>query len=215
MDILQAMNERHSVRRYKDEALTESDVNKLNSFIDDINKESGLRFVLVTNEPKAFTGAMASYGHFSGCTDYIVVFGEKGRDEAVGYFGEKIVLYAQSIGINSCWVALTFSKKSIPVKPEKNEKFYIVISLGYGVHNGRPHKNKPLSQLCSYEGEAPEWFNKGMDAVLTAPTAINQQKFRFQLKDGKVTAKALMGPCSKIDLGIAKYHFELGSGIKL
>lgn len=215
MDILQAMNERHSVRRYKDEALTESDVNKLNSFIDDINKESGLSFVLVTNEPKAFTGAMASYGHFSGCTDYIVVFGEKGRDEDVGYFGEKIVLYAQSIGINSCWVALTFSKKSIPVKPEKNEKFYIVISLGYGVHNGRPHKNKPLSQLCSYEGEAPEWFNKGMDAVLTAPTAINQQKFRFQLKDGKVTAKALMGPCSKIDLGIAKYHFELGSGIKL
>ncbi len=215
MDILQAMNERHSVRRYKDEALRESDVNKLNSFIDDINNESGLRFVLVTNEPKAFTGAMASYGHFSGCTDYIVVFGEKGRDEAVGYFGEKIVLYARSIGINSCWVALTFSKKSIPVKPEKNEKFYIVISLGYGVHNGRPHKNKPLSQLCSYEGEAPEWFNKGMDAVLTAPTAINQQKFHFQLKDGKVTAKALMGPCSKIDLGIAKYHFELGSGIKL
>ena len=213
LDILQAMNERHSVRRYTDEPLRETDIEKLNSFIDKINSDSGLRFVLVTNEPKAFTGAMASYGHFSGCTNYIVAFGEKGRDEDIGYFGEKIVLYAQSIGVNSCWVALTFSKKGIPVKPQKNEKFYIVISLGYGIHQGRPHKNKPLDDLCKCNGEMPDWFKNAMDAVLTAPTAINQQKFHFELiDDNKVKAKALLGPCSKMDLGIVKYHFELGAG---
>ena len=199
LDILLAMNERHSVRRYTDEPLRETDIEKLNSFIDEINSDSGLRFVLVTNEPKAFTGAIA--------------FGEKGRDEDIGYFGEKIVLYAQSIGVNSCWVALTFSKKGIPVKPQKNEKFYIVISLGYGIHQGKPHKNKPLDDLCKCNGEMPDWFKNAMDGALTAPTAINQQKFHFELiDDNKVKAKALLGPCSKMDLGIVKYHFELGAG---
>ena len=59
----------------------------------------------------------------------------------------------------------------------------------------------------------PEWFAAGMDAVLTAPTAMNQQKFHFTLvDDNKVKAKALFGPYAKMDLGIAKYHFELGAG---
>ena len=41
---------------------------------------------------------------------------------------------------------------------------------------------------------------------------MNQQKFTFTLDGNKVTAKAGMGFYSKIDLGIAKCHFELGAG---
>ena len=40
----------------------------------------------------------------------------------------------------------------------------------------------------------------------------NQQKFFFELKDGTVTAR---GFYSKIDLGIAKYHFEAVTGHKV
>ena len=43
---------------------------------------------------------------------------------------------------------------------------------------------------------------------ISAPTAVNQQKFLFELKNGKVTAKNLGGFYSKIDLGIVKYYFE-------
>ncbi|HBM48383.1 hypothetical protein DXA97_02890 [Clostridium sp. OF09-36] len=43
----------------------------------------------------------------------------------------------------------------------------------------------------------------------------NQQKFFFELKDGTVTAKSLRGFYSKIDLGIAKYHFEAVTGHKV
>ncbi len=211
MDIIQAMYERNSVRRYTDEPLKQEHIDFLNGTIKAVNEESGLRFVLVTDEPSAFTGKMAAYGHFSGCTDYIVAYGKKGRDEDIGYYGEKIVLVAQSIGVNSCWVALTYNKKNLDIATEKDEKFYIVISLGYGIHQGRPHKNKPLDKLCSYEGEMPTWFKKAMDAVLTAPTAMNQQKFHFALDGNTVKAKALFGPYSKMDLGIAKYHFELGA----
>lgn len=213
MDIITAMNQRNSVRRYTDEPLRQEDVEKINAEISKINAESGLRFELVTNEPEAFIGKMASYGHFSGCTDYIVCVGQKHRDEDIGYFGEKLVLFCQSIGVNSCWVALTYNKKKIKFTLNKNEKFYIVISLGYGVHQGRPHKNKPLEELCGFKGAMPGWFNNAMNAALTAPTAMNQQKFYFDLiEDNKVKAKALFGPYSKMDLGIVKYHFELGAG---
>ena len=212
MDLLKAMYERHSVRRYTDEPLKTEHICALEKGIAEVNSESGLKFSLVTNEPEAFTGKMASYGHFSGCTDYIVAVGKKGMDEEIGYYGEKLVLLAQSLGVNSCWVALTFNKKTVKSVVNKGEKFYIVISLGYGIHQGKPHKNKPLEELCSCDGDMPQWFLDGMKGVLTAPTAMNQQKFHFSLVDGNVKAKALFGPYSKMDLGIAKYHFELGAG---
>lgn len=65
--------------------------------------------------------------------------------------------------------------------------------------------------VCKVNGAAPDWFKKGIDAALLAPTAMNQQKFKFILNDNKVKAKAGIGFYSKIDLGIAKYHFEIGA----
>lgn len=211
MTLKEAMLVRNSVRRYTDEALSNEHILKLNEAITEVNAESGLHFQLATNEPTAFSGKAASYGHFSGCTDYIICVGEKGRDEEIGYYGEKLVLIAQSLGVNSCWVALTYSKSKVKADIKKGEKLYIVISLGYGIHQGKPHKNKPLNELCSYEGEMPDWFKNAMDGALTAPTALNQQKFRFELKGDTVKAKAFLGPYSKMDLGIVKFHFELGA----
>lgn len=212
MDIMQAMNERHSVRRYQEKPVEAEKIKEIQDAIDNINQQTGLNIQLVTDEPEAFTGTMAAYGHFSGCSNYIAICAENGRNEEVGYWGEELVLLCQMLGLNTCWVALTFSKSKTKYTCKKGEKLQIVISVGYGVHNGRAHKNKPLAELCTVNGETPEWFANAMDAVLTAPTAMNQQKFHFTLvDDNKVKAKALFGPYSKMDLGIAKYHFELGA----
>lgn len=213
MDILQAMKERHSVRRYTDKPIEPEKIEEIEKAIASINEETGMNIQLVTNEPEAFTGTMASYGHFLGCSNYIVIVSENGRSEEIGYFGEELVLLCQMLGLNTCWVALTFSKGKTKYTCNKGEKLQIVISVGYGVHNGREHKNKPLSELCTVNGEAPDWFCNAMEAVLLAPTAMNQQKFHFTLiNDKQVKAKALFGPYAKMDLGIAKYHFELGAG---
>lgn len=40
---------------------------------------------------------------------------------------------------------------------------------------------------------------------------MNQQKFKFEREGEKVIAKAGIGFYTKIDLGIAKYHFEVGA----
>lgn len=216
MELLTAMQERHSVRSYLDKPIDEEILHSLQSIINECNLESGLHIQLVINEPKAFDGLMAHYGKFSGVRNYVALIGKKldGTDEKIGYYGEKIALYTQMLGLNTCWVAMTYKKIKSAFKTEKDEKLYCVLSLGYGATQGVKHKEKTLSEVSKSEIEpVPAWFLNGMKAALLAPTAMNQQKFFFTLtSENKVAAQTRNGFYSKIDLGIAKYHFEIGAG---
>ena len=213
-NLLQAMKERHSVRSYLEKPIDPQSVQLLRAFIDSCNRESGLHMQLVLNEPNAFSGLMAHYGKFSGVQNYIAGIGKKGSDleEKSGYFGEKVVLYAQSLGLNTCWVAMTYSKIKTASQIDAGEKLCLVISIGYGQTQGVPHQSKPRGSVMKAVSNPPAWFLQGIDAALLAPTAMNQQKFTFSLQGNTVSAKAGIGFYSKIDLGIAKYHFEVGAG---
>ena len=93
------------------------------------------------------------------------------------------------------------------------EKEVIIISLGYGKNQGVAHRGKSASDVSSLTSDTPEWYKGGIESALLAPTAINQQKFRFERNGNRVTAKAgLIGTCLKIDLGIVKCYFEIGAG---
>lgn len=217
MDISEAMKERHSVRAYTDKKIEGEVLFALENKIAEINGESGLNVQLVLNEEKAFGGRMAHYGKFSGVKNYIVMVGKKGADlsEKVGYYGQKLVLFAQTLGLNTCWVALTYKKVKTAYKIEEGEKLALVIAIGYGATQGVPHKSKSINAVSNADENSPEWFVKGVRSALLAPTAMNQQKFFFTLKDGEVTVKSGLGFYAKVDLGIVKYHFELGSGRKI
>ena len=214
MDLLKAMKERHSVRTYTDKRIEGNVKEDLFSFIEECNKDSGLHLQLILDEPDAFDSFMAHYGKFSGIRNYIALAGKKSRDleEKCGYYGEKIVLYAQMMGLNTCWVAMTYSKGKARFQIDKGEKLCLVIAIGYGKTAGIPHKSKSKERVMNVQGTPPEWFLNGIDAALLAPTAVNQQKFTFTLDGNTVSSKAGMGFYSKIDLGIAKYHFEIGAG---
>lgn len=211
MELLQAIKLRHSVRSYNNTAIDNETVGKLQNVVEQCNADSGLHIQLITNEPKAFDSFMAHYGKFSGVTNYVALIGKKGMDEAIGYYGEKIVLEAQMLGLNTCWVALTYKKIKNAFTVGKGEKLYCVLSIGYGATQGVEHKIKTYEDVSSTKN-APEWFVNGINAALLAPTAMNQQKFSIDYKDGKVIARALSGFYTKIDLGIVKYHFEIGAG---
>lgn len=214
MNLTEAMRERHSVRQYKDQPLSEEAVSALREEIDACNQEGGLHIQLVTDEPKAFDGFMAHYGKFSGVKNYIAMIGKKdpALDEKCGYYGERLVLKAQQLGLNTCWVAMTYSKVKTAFSVGRGEKLCVVISVGYGKTQGIPHKSKTVQEVAKTSGSMPDWFKSGVEAALLAPTAMNQQKFTFALDGEKVSAKAGKGFYSKIDLGIAKYHFEIGAG---
>lgn len=213
MKLEEAMKERHSVRQYKNRPLEEEVVRKLQTEIAACNQEGDMHIQLVTNEPKAFDGFMAHYGKFSGVTNYIAMIGKKeGLDEKCGYYGERLVLLAQQLGLNTCWVAMSYSKIETAYVIDKGEKLCVVIALGYGETQGVAHKSKAMEEVVKADGEMPDWFRNGVEAALLAPTAMNQQKFLFTLKGNQVSAKAGMGFYTKVDLGIVKYHFEIGAG---
>ena len=87
------------------------------------------------------------------------------------------------------------------------------MALGYGDTQGVPHKSKPMPQLCKVDGEMPEWFRKGMEAALLAPTAMNKQNFLIILDGETVKYEAKEGKYRNLDLGIVKCHFQTGAGL--
>ena len=204
---------RHSVRRFTDRLPDEEQIRILREAIAQINAESGLRIGLAIDEPEAFRAGKPSYGSFSGCRNYLIMAGKKGDDEKIGYYGEKLVLLAQNIGLNTCWVALTFERNKVRAGIGEGEKLFDLIALGEGITQGTPHKSKPLEKLAALNEQSPAWFRAGVEAAALAPTAINQQRFFIeQTGERTVRAKAFFGPCSKTDLGIVKCHFEIGAG---
>lgn len=214
MDLTEAIKNRHSVRQYEERAVEKEILNALQTEIEACNKEGNLHIQLVTNEQKAFDSFMAHYGKFSGVTNYIALIGKKGDrlDELCGYYGERLVLKAQQLGLNTCWVAMSYKKVNGAFQINKGEKLTVVIALGYGKTQGVQHKSKPAEAVSNLKSNSPEWFKSGVESALLAPTAMNQQKFTLNLDNGKVTAKAGTGFYTKIDLGIVKYHFEIGAG---
>jgi nitroreductase len=218
MEPIEAIQARHSVRKYTDQPLEKAQVETIREAIGRINAESGLNVQLVLDEPKAFNGLFIStYGQFSGVRNYLVMAGPKGKEaeEKVGYYGEQLVLLVQTLGLNTCWVGLTYKKTAGAFTLRAGDIIHCVISLGFGITPGVQHPQRPKENFYEAVGLPPEWFLSGLEAALLAPTAVNQQKFKFILHPGNVVeAKALfsMVGYSRLDLGIVKCHFEIGAG---
>ena len=222
MTIQEAIEARHSVRAYTGQTLAADVVEVLEEKISELNEKGHLHMQLIRNETKAFQGKLAKYGKFRGVNDYIVMAGQKADDldERIGYYGEQLVLLAQTLGLNTCWVGLSYSKVPGTYVLEAGEVIEAYISIGYGETQGVSHKIKRVEQVSNANDLTPSWFRQGVEAALLAPTAVNQQKFFFEYipaRDGKpvrVLAKrnfSLIG-FTQMDLGIAKCHFEIGAG---
>ena len=203
MEMMELMKQRHSVRQYTDRVIEAEKRSALDELTAALNRKFGVHMQIIYDEPQCFDSMMAHYGKFTGVKNYIALVGVKSPalDETLGYAGEQLVLKAQELGLNTCWVAMTHGKSKAVIG--KGEKQVCLIALGYGCTNGIAHRSKALSEVCRVQGEA----------ALLAPTATNQQKFFFELlPDGKVKASARPGFYTKLDLGIVKYHFEALAG---
>lgn len=220
MTLLEAIDARHSVRHYISKPLSQDIIDAIQAKIDACNREGNLHIQLVLNERKGFSGMMA-YGSFSGVENYIVMAGHRSEDldERIGYFGEQIVLLAQQLGLGTCWAGLSYRKVKGTYTLAPDEKLACMISLGYPDDAGRKHKRKRVADVSNASSVTPLWFERGVQAALKAPTAVNQQKFYFEYvgeQDGVslVRARRLFSVVgyTKMDLGIVKLHFEIGAG---
>lgn len=220
MTLKEAIVARHSVRKYTDAPIEPEKLNALRAAIREANKAANLNIQLVTDEPKAFgTGNILSfqYGVFTGVRNYLAMAAPNAAKEDLGYYGEQIVLLAQTLGLNTCWVGLTYKEILGAYSLRPGDKLHCVIALGYGENQGVQHKMKNINGLIDapVHLSLPGWFMEGMNAVALAPSAVNQQKYGFNLLDGNVVeakAKFSLVGYTQIDLGIAKCHFEIGAG---
>ena len=246
MTLQEAIQARHSVRAYKELPLANETVRVLVDKITELNQKGRLHMQLIQNEPKAFQGTLAKYGKFRNVNNYIVMAGKKAAsqreesktsldspereqartkfksddlDERVGYYGEQLVLLAQTLGLNTCWVGLSYSKVPGTYVLDEGEKIACYIAIGYGETQGVGHKIKTVEQVSNTSDITPLWFKKGVEAALLAPTAVNQQKFSFEyigMRNNRHQVRAKKGfsmiGYTQMDLGIAKCHFEIGAG---
>ena len=245
MTIQEAIKARHSVRAYKEQPMSKEMVKVLEDEIQSLNRRSSeyhpsslgngrvateegaanhkgrLHIQLIQDEPKAFLGTLAKYGRFRNVRNYLVMAGQKAEDldERVGYYGEHLVLLAQTLGLNTCWVGLIYKKIPDTYVLDEGEVIKAYIAIGYGETQGRSHKIKTPEQVSNVTAITPPWFRRGVEAALLAPTAVNQQKFSFEyvgMNNNRHQVRAKKGfsliGYTQMDLGIAKCHFEIGAG---
>lgn len=214
MTELEALRERHSVRSYQNRKIEAEKIAKLNDLIARCNQEGNLNLQLLEDAGGTFSRMMSKFMGLGSAPSVIACVGpdDGTLDERIGYYGQKIVLCAQMLGLNTCWAG-TFSEKNTPAKRTPGDRLPIVIAIGYGVNGGRVRRSKTAADVTvgGLEGK-PEWFRKGVEAALLAPTAVNQQKFEIALKeDGTVEVIDKGGILSKIDKGIVTCNFEVGA----
>lgn len=220
MTELEAITARHAVRKYLAKPVETEKIALLQASIAASNSAGGVHIQAVLDEPTAFSKGLAKYGKFENVTNYLAVVAPKGTagDILAGYYGERQVLYLQTLGLNTCWVGLTFKDVKQSYTVAAGEQLKAVIAFGYGATQGVQHpQKKTLSDVViNHSGaDLPDWFIRGVEAALLAPTALHQQKFEFILhSDNQVEARTrfALNSYAHIDLGIAKYHFEVAAG---
>lgn len=213
MTVKEAIEQRHSVRSFSERAVDGNIKAALDALCSEAEKDSGLMYKLVTGDDSVFGSFFVSYGLFHGVRNYIIIAGREGADgEKAGYYGERLVLEAVQMGLSTCWVAGTYSRRNASEHIPSDMSIIAVIAIGYAAKEGKSHKSKSPEKVSSSTSPVPEWFSEGIRMALLAPTAMNQQKFFIRNDNGKVTAEAKAGRYTVLDLGIVKYHFEVGAG---
>lgn len=209
----EAILKRHSVRNYLDKKIDADTVRLLQEAIDDINQKGHLHLQFIEDAGGTFNRLLNKAMGLGSAPSVIACVGpiDETLSERVGYYGEQLVLLAQKLGLNTCWAG-TFNRKNVKAVIDDGEELVIVIAIGYGKNQGHEgRKTKTVEQVTVCDTAMPDWFKAGAEAALMAPTAINQQRFEIAYTDGQAVITDKGGVLSQIDLGIVKYHFEVGS----
>lgn len=125
MNTKEAIDARHSVRKFQDISLDGELVKQLNQIIEECNQKSGLHIQLILDDPECFNTLLAHYGKFENANNYIALVGRKDMkklEERCGYYGQHVALEVQKRGLNTCWVAGTYGKSKCKASLDTNEK---------------------------------------------------------------------------------------------
>ena len=211
MTFEEAMRERHTVRKFTDKEIPKDIRSKLNTRVFANNEKHSVSIRFMIDDTNAF-GFLTKAFLTKGVKNYFILSGGNifTTDEKLGYCGTDLMLYAQTLGLNTWWVGGTYNRRYIN-RNATGDKVLGLIAVGYGETQGVPHKSKSVNEVCKYEGDMPEWFKNGVEAALLAPTALNKQAFLIEGKENNVALSCDNGIFAGVDKGIIKYNFEFAT----
>ena len=242
--ITEIIKRRISVRTYLEQPLTPELSQTLRGFFSTLSGPFGgtVRFELIEKDSalKDSEAKLGTYGVIKGASCFVVAVVEKAdKDlEEFGYSLEKLILYATSLGLGTCWLGGTFKKSEFgkaikqkddeilpcisPIGYPSNHKSFLESAMRFAAGSNQRigweklffsgNFNHPLS-----ESEAGRYVTP-LEMVRLAPSASNKQPWRivkdankihFYLQHTKGYAKALANDLQRVDMGIAMCHFEL------
>ena len=239
MTIMEAVRSRRSVRTFDGTALRPEDAQKLMTCAEKAQnpyeipitwklldaKAHGLTSPVIVGTDTFISGKLLRVPH---------------AEEAFGYSFEKVVLYAESLGLGTTWIAGTMNRGAFETAMELSgdEVMPCVSPIGY------PAKKMSVREAMMRKGVKADsrmafgelFFDGSFDRPLTpdgagaladaleavrlAPSAVNKQPWRvlmcggkahFYEKQSKGYVSADGWDLQKIDLGIALCHFELAA----
>lgn len=184
-------------------------------------------------------GKVGTYGIISGANTYIcgVVKREEPDLILLGYLFEKIILFATSLNLGTCWLGGTFKRSDFAEKAELNEgeSFICATPVGYAAEK-KSIKDRGIRRMAKSDQrkdfkeiffdrdlnplnkEKLGIYGEALEMVRIGPSASNKQPWRIIKDDNSYHlylertpdyAKDLGYDIQLLDMGIAKYHFEI------
>lgn len=199
---------RKAVRSFKEETLSEREIQEISNYL----KKAKPLFpsikyqVVITEKIKNSFNVKAPY--------YLLFYSESedGYLENLGFVGQQICLYLNSIGFGNVWLGGGKPK-------EKSDNSNYVICVGFGkpaedlFRTSEDFKRKDIKVISNKDNEI-------IEAARLAPSAINAQDWFFYQDDNLIHCyhrkadfplNTLLGHMSGVDLGIALCHMFLVS----
>lgn len=244
LPITEVIKSRISIRSYDGRSLEEKDKDKLLSFISNLKGpfDAKVRLNLIDSSAvqKDSNIKLGTYGMIRGASTFIASVVDEGKMnlEELGYELEKLVLYATSLGLGTCWLGGTFKKGEFAkaMKLKEGELLPIVSPVGYPsegknlfaslVRTVAGSKNRKSFDEIFFNGDFQKGLSKedagtfstALEMVRLAPSASNKQPWRivkdnddfhFYLCHAKGYSNSLGFDMQRIDIGIAMCHFDL------
>lgn len=238
------IKERISVRTYEEREIEKDDLVKLNQFIDDVNKgmNAKVKFSIIQNNSSSDQSQkLGTYGVIKGTNTFITAIMQNDEKDVVelGYYLEKVILYATGLGLGTCWLGGTFNRKDFEnyIALGQDESLAVLIALGYRKDKqsmietamrfmAKSNQRKPASDLF-FENDSEHSLDlnqvgdyaKVLEMVRIAPSASNKQPWRIVKHNNYYAFYCNRTPGYGImnydlqmnDIGIAKCHFELSA----
>jgi nitroreductase len=214
MDITEAIKLRRTIRRFKEEEIDTSSVERAErakeNFLSLIAKD--VRIVNVSNKDnlkKVFKGALGDYGKLFNAPLYFAVITNRNYKDAptnAGFIGEQFILELTKEGLSTCWIVPQSGSRMFDSRVELDSEEFVVavIAAGYPADDFQSRlvnrimgktsgSRKKLSKLVykdnlKTKARESEIKEAGLYEILNlarlSPSWHNVQPWSFLIKDG-------------------------------